>query len=80
MVMIAVDDERLALEGILSAINKVVSEEETHGFRSPDEALQFVREHVVDVAFLDIEMRQMNGITLAKKLKALYPKINPNYS
>lgn len=76
MVMIAVDDERLALEGILSAINKVVSEEETHGFRSPDEALQFVREHVVDVAFLDIEMRQMNGITLAKKLKALYPKIN----
>ncbi|MDD3369350.1 MAG: response regulator [Lachnospiraceae bacterium] len=75
MRIIAVDDERIALEGLISAIKKVVPEE-IRGFRSSEEALQYVKNNPVDVAFLDIEMREMNGVTLAKHLKAICHSIN----
>ena len=29
-----------------------------------------------DVAYLDIQMREMNGVILARKLKEIYPKVN----
>lgn len=76
MRIIAVDDERIALEGLLGAIKKVVPEEEIHDFRSSEEALEYARNNPVDIAFLDIEMREMNGITLAKHLKAICHRVN----
>ena len=47
-----------------------------HGFRNPLEALEFTKETPCEVAFLDIQMREMSGIVLARKLKELYPKLN----
>lgn len=76
MKIIAVDDEKIALEGLVSSIEKAAQGEEIHGFRSADEALKFAKEQSVDVAFLDIEMRGMDGITLAKQLKAVCHKVN----
>lgn len=55
MRIIAVDDERIALEGLMSSIKKVVPEEEIHGFRSSNEALEFAKAQDVDIAFLDID-------------------------
>ena len=57
MHIIAVDDERLAL---------VVC-----SFRDPVKALEHLRDHSCDVAFLDIKMRGMTGLELARRVKEL---------
>ena len=80
MQMIAVDDENAALSVLMDAIAEATTEQysDVHieGFRSTGEALLYAKEHAVDVAFLDIEMREMTGLELAKKLKGISPKIN----
>lgn len=76
MIIIAVDDEKMALENLVSQIAKEVKDAEIHGFRKPTEALEFAGKTTCEIAFLDIEMRGMNGIELAKRLKMITPKIN----
>jgi two-component SAPR family response regulator len=46
------------------------------GFTDCDEALEYVKNEDVDVAFLDIHMRGMDGIELAKRMKVVKPGIN----
>ncbi|MBQ7583429.1 MAG: response regulator [Lachnospiraceae bacterium] len=81
MIIIAVDDEKLALEGLMTEIALAAPEAELNGFRSGREALSFCsgRERV-DIAFLDIEMRGMSGMSLGEKLFELYPDINIIYT
>lgn len=76
MHIIATDDEKSALNVLVKAINEAVPLATVHGFRNPVEALEFMKETKCEVAFLDIQMREMNGIVLAKKLKEIYPKVN----
>lgn len=40
------------------------------------EALTCMQENPCDIAFLDIRMRSMTGLELARKLKDIHPKIN----
>ncbi|MGN0375337.1 MAG: response regulator [Butyrivibrio sp.] len=76
MRIIAVDDEKIALEGLVDSIKDVVKDCEVMGFRECTEALEYVRQNGCDIAFLDIRMRDMSGITLAKKLKEIKSQIN----
>ncbi len=76
MQIIAVDDEKLALENILSAIDEALPGVEVTSFRKGKEALAFAKDNQIDIAFLDIEMRDMDGISLAKDLKLVNPKVN----
>lgn len=76
MHIIATDDEQGALNVLVGAIKDAVPHAEVHGFRNPMEALEFMKETKCEVAFLDIEMREMSGIVLARNLKEIYPKIN----
>ena len=76
MVIIAADDERLALEGLISSINKALPGAQVHGFRSSGEALDFARKNRCDLAFLDIEMPGINGLQMARALKETNPKVN----
>lgn len=76
MDIIAVDDERLPLEGLVQTINKVCNGNKVTGFNNPFEALEHIKNHKTDVAFLDIEMFGMNGIELAKKCKENNPNLN----
>lgn len=76
MNIIAADDERIALQHLISSIHEAVPQAQAYGFNSGEEALAFVKNHVCEVAFLDIDMSDMNGITLAKQLKQVNPKIN----
>ncbi len=46
------------------------------GLISSNEAIAYAKEHPPDVAFLDIEMPDMNGLVLAKVLKDMHPEIN----
>ncbi len=76
MKILAVDDEKLALEGLVRAIRAAVPEAEVLGYRDPAEALRCAEENPLFAVFLDIEMRGMDGITLAGNLLAAKPKTN----
>ena len=76
MNIIAVDDESLALEGVMIGLKKAVPGASVRGFRDPSEALEDTKNVPADVAFLDIEMREISGIELAGKLKEQNPRIN----
>lgn len=76
MNIIAADDERIALQLLISSIYEAVPTAQVNGFRSGEDALAFGCENPCEVAFLDIDMNDMDGITLAKQLKQMNPKIN----
>lgn len=76
MTIIAVDDEKLALEVLVDTINEVLPGEQVYSFRKPLEAIGFATDIHCDIAFLDIQMRGMTGLELAKKLKDINGKIN----
>lgn len=76
MTILAVDDEKGALNLLTDAIHAAVENADVHPFNSPEEALTFAESAHVDVAFLDIQMFGMNGIDLAKKLKSTNDKMN----
>lgn len=76
MNIIAVDDEKLALETLVDSIEKNVPEAGVAGFRKPGDALAYASENACEIAFLDIKMRGMTGLELAKRLKDIQGDIN----
>ncbi|MBO5552122.1 MAG: response regulator [Lachnospiraceae bacterium] len=81
MKIIAVDDEKLALEGLMSEIALVVPDAEINGFRNGRDALNYCEgQDRIDAAFLDIEMRGMSGLSLGRKLVSMFEKINLIYT
>ncbi|WP_027398964.1 response regulator [Anaerovorax odorimutans] len=77
MNFIAVDDERLALDNLLSKLKKAQPQAEIRGFLHPQKALEEIKNGFYpDVAFLDIEMYGMSGIELALYFKKAFPKVN----
>lgn len=73
MKIICVDDEPRAVEYTVSQCRQLPGVEQALGFTRAGEALAWAREHPVDIALLDIDMPDMNGITLGVKLKQLNP-------
>ena len=73
MIAIAVDDEALMLGALMAAIKSSSDIESVTGFSVCEEALGFVKENPVDVAFLDINMRGMGGLALAEKIVSACP-------
>ena len=76
MKIIAVDDEPAAVELLADEIKTAVPGAQVISFQFPDDVMKYAKENSFDVAFLDIEMPQMNGISLAKRLKSLDPALN----
>ena len=76
MRILAVDDEKLLLEALADAIRKAEPTAELFCFRDGAAALDFAAQTSCQVAFLDIPMRDMDGILLAKKLKGMNPAVN----
>jgi two-component SAPR family response regulator len=73
MIAIAVDDEMLMLGALVSAIEASPDITEVAKFSDCEQALAFVTDNAVDVAFLDINMRGMGGLALAEKIIACRP-------
>ena len=73
MIAIAVDDEALMLGARVKAISASDDIREVNKFSSCEDALDFVTKNSVDIAFLDINMRGMGGLTLAEKILAVRP-------
>ena len=76
MNILALDDEQIALEGLVSAAKKAEPSATVYSFRKPKEALEFCRNTPCEVALLDIRMRNMSGVELAKEIKCINPQIN----
>lgn len=76
MTILAVDDEKLLLIALENAIREAVPDANVQSFRKPTDALAYTEENEVNVAFLDIQMRGMDGLELAKKMLEIDPRIN----
>ena len=77
MRMMIVDNEEPAVNSLFNTVRDVVKDADIVTAFNASEALKLAREYIPDVAFLDIEMPGMDGLTLAKCLKEqVNPKIN----
>jgi len=76
MRVLAIDDNELSLKGLALAIKEVLPTSDVICFRIPSELLLYAKENDCYIAFLDIEMWEMNGLELAKALKQINGKIN----
>ncbi len=68
MIAIAVDDEPLMLGALTKAIKASPDITSISSFTSCEDALDFIQNNLADIAFLDINMRGMGGLSLAKKI------------
>ena len=78
MYVLAVDDERIMLKELTIELGQVFPNVDIQGFQDPMEAEQWASDLAqegksLDYAFLDIRMRGMSGIELARRLKKLHP-------
>lgn len=76
MRILAVDDELLMLDALTASIRKAAPDAEIVSFRRSSDALVYAVSNSVDVAFLDIRMRGMDGLELGKKLLEIHPELN----
>ena len=76
MTILALDDEKMALEALSAAIREAAPEAELHSFRWGEDAMDFARVNRLDVAFLDIAMPGSDGVQLARYLTMLQPRVN----
>lgn len=76
MKVLVVDDETGSLNLTVLAVKQSMPDAEIDSFELPTDAWEAVQEKKYDFAFLDVEMPEMNGLTLAKKIKSIQPKVN----
>lgn len=76
MTIIAVDDERLPLKSLEKIVLEKLPAACVKCFEIAADALKYAEKQQVDIAFLDINMPDINGLTLAKELKDIYGGTN----
>ena len=76
MRILCLDDEPLVLRMLEMCVEKVKPDAEVGAFDDQDDLLADAEQNGCDVAFLDIHMRGMNGVEVAKRLKGINPKMN----
>ena len=73
MIALAIDDEQLMLYALEKAVRASEDIEEVIGFTSSDKALEWIEIYTPDIAFLDINMRGISGLSLAEKITDRHP-------
>ena len=74
MRVIVVDDEIYMLETLQEAVSASSDIQSIQAFSTCSSALAYVKEHKIDIAFLDINMRGIGGLGLAEKIIELQPQ------
>ena len=73
MRVVHVDDEKLLMEYTVALCQGLDEIREVNGFTSAREALDWIENNPVDLALLDINMPDMNGLELAIRIKEISP-------
>ena len=73
MIAMTVDDERPVLTALTQAVSRSPDITSVTEFIDCDDAVEWMKKNPVDVAFLDISMRGMNGLELAKSILNYHP-------
>ncbi|MEL6559903.1 MAG: LytTR family DNA-binding domain-containing protein [Bacteroidota bacterium] len=63
---IAIDDEKMALNIIINYVEKIPNIELSETFINPFKAIEYLKTHAVDIIFLDINMPDLSGLSLAE--------------
>lgn len=71
-----VDDHPLVIEGIKSLLSDVPDIQIVGAANDSFEALQFLKNNMVDFVFLDINLPDVSGIELCKRITEKFPHIN----
>ena len=74
MKAIVVDDEKYMLETLQEAVSASVDINQVEAFSSCSTALAYATENLIDIAFLDINMRGIGGLRLAEKIMEIQPR------
>ena len=74
--VIIVDDESILLSGAIPVLSKVMPNATITGFLRASEAIDYARKRHISIAFLDIELGNVDGISLCNKLVEINPIIN----
>ena len=72
---IIVDDEQFTLDEIRDTIKGFNELEVIEATTNPNKALEMIKKHDIQLAFLDIEMQGISGISLAEKMIEIKPNI-----
>lgn len=75
MKAICVDDKKKIVEYTASLCKRLPMIDEAEGFVRAKDALAWLDEHTADIALLDIELPDMNGIELAAAMKKRQPDL-----
>ncbi len=75
MKAIIVEDEALMMRKFVRMCSDIEDLHLKAQFEDPFDALDYVRDNQVEVAFLDIELPLMDGITLARKIREIRANI-----
>lgn len=78
MHILSVDDERFVLDNMRFELKQLFPDEDIHTASEENDVLSLVRELTAKgeapvYAFLDIELKKMSGLELAKEIKAISP-------
>ena len=76
MKIVIIDDEKIILDGIKRSILKIYPNFEINCFLDSNEAVSFIKKNSCDVVLLDIQMPEISGIELAKRIKGIKENIN----
>jgi len=76
MNILCVDDEKLAVKLLKELCAEINNDYNVYCFTNPSEALKCASSVDIHVALLDVDMPEMSGIELAKRLKGLHPRLN----
>lgn len=77
--IIMVDDNKVILNGGMPIIEEIIPNASLAGFTKPSEAVEYAKANRVALAFLDIEMGNISGLDVCRKLLEINPRTNVLY-
>jgi YesN/AraC family two-component response regulator len=76
MTIVCVDDHPVILQGLAQTVHQLLPDASISTFVRAGEALEFAKENGCDVLISEIELCEVNGLTLAQRMKKINPNVN----
>ena len=76
MTIVCVDDHPILLKGLSRNIWQLLPDATVRCFENAEDALGFAKENGCDILISEIELCGVDGLTLAKNVKKINPRVN----